>query len=479
MSMIGSVRFTQADIDWFAMASGDYNPVHVDPVAARRLITGGTVIHGMRTLLWMIEQHFSTEGAGFSRLDAYFARPVRPNEHLELLRQVSEDDAGMRLELLRDGEMVVALTLEGNEVAPLHSASAPGRLAESSPADLTFASLKGMSGQTPLGWASADVHSTFPLAVHRLGEVRIAAIMALSRLVGMQVPGLHSIFTGINISLDDDSASSAIEWKVSRASVPVAPIRLSIAGCGLRGHADAIFRPLPVRQAQMSDLEVFVTAGEFIGQRALVIGGSRGLGELVAKLVVVGGGEATISYSAGESDAQRVVAEIKARGGRCSAIQFDVTDKNALPVLLDRFDQPPTHVYYFPTPRIAKRATSGLDAEALQQFINVYVTCFDRVVMALSELEKVQIRVFFPSTSFVDDIPAGFAEYTAAKAAGELHCAYLNRILGNVAILWRRLPKLGTDQTASLIPQSVGSALEAMLAVVRSLHGFTKPTDEQ
>lgn len=479
MSTIGSVRFTQADIDWFAMASGDYNPVHVDPVAARRLITGGTVVHGMYTLIWMIERHLSTGGIGFARLTAYFPRPVKPGETLELIRQTSEDEASVRLEILRDGEMVAAVTLDGKAVSPLNFHPGPGRFEQRTPDELAFAALKGLNGRTPVVWASADLHDAFPLASSHFGEIRVAAIMALSRLVGMQAPGLHSIFTGVSLALDAGGGGTNIEWTVSRASAAVAPIRLTVTGGGLNGHAEAIVRPAPVRQPLMQDLEGAITAGEFIGQRALVIGGSRGLGELIAKLVVAGGGEATISYSTGESDARRVVSEIKARGGRCSAIQLDVTDKNAFPVRLGVSGEPPTHVYYFPTPRIAKRVNSGLDAETLKQFIDIYVTSFDRMVMALSEDHRGPIRIFFPSTCFVDELPAGFAEYAAAKAAGEVHCAYLNRMLGNVAIYWRRLPKLGTDQTASLIPQSVGSAVGAMLEVVRSLHVFTKSSDVQ
>ena len=69
---IGSRNFTQSDIDWFAAASGDYNPVHVDSVTARRLITGETVVHGMFTLLWMLERHFQSGGAGAARLDGLF-----------------------------------------------------------------------------------------------------------------------------------------------------------------------------------------------------------------------------------------------------------------------------------------------------------------------------------------------------------------------------------------------------------------------
>lgn len=478
METIGSTSFTQADINWFAMASGDYNPVHVDPVTARRLITGGTVVHGMHTLLWMIERHFASGGTGFARLAAYFPRPVKPGEVLELLRQPSAEGPGMRLDLLRDGEMVAAVTLEGDEVAPLGVRPTAVRLERRAPDELTFAALKGLSGQNPLAWASADMHSAFPLAARRLGEVRVAAIMALSRLVGMQAPGLHSIFTGIAIAFNDDGASPAIDWQVSRASVPVAPIRLTVSGGGLSGHADAIVRPAPVNQPQMPALEAVVTAREFAGQRALVVGGSRGLGELVAKLVVAGGGEATISYLAGEADAQRVVSEITAWGGKCSAIRLDIADADALSSSLLALEQAPTHVYYFPTPRISRGATSGFDAEAFTRFTNIYLTAFDRLVLALSKGSSELLRIFYPSTSFIDELPAGFAEYAAAKAAGEVHCAYLNRTLKPVAIRPCRLPKLGTDQTASLIPQSVGSALEVMLETVRGLHDFAKPADQ-
>lgn len=473
MEAIGHTSFTQFDIDWFAAASGDYNPIHVDPVTARRLITGSTVVHGMYTLLWMIERHFESGGAGFARLTAYFPKPVKPNDALELHRQKAEDSA-VRLDLTRDGETVATVTLEGGEVPPLGVAPAAGRLDRAAPDERTFAALKRLMGLTPVAWDNADLQPAFTLTARRLGDIRVAAIMALSRLVGMQAPGLHSIFTGIAVALDDHAGHS-IDWQVSRASVAIAPIRITVAGGGLSGYADAIVRPAPVNQPQMSDLQAAVTTNEFAGQHALVIGGSRGLGELVAKLVVVGGGEATISYLAGEADAQRVVVEIAASGGKCAAIRLDIGDAGALPISLLGLAKAPTHVYYFPTPRITKRAVSGFDAEAFTQFTDIYVAAFDRLVLALSEGRTEPLRIFYPSTSFIDELPAGFAEYAAAKAAGEAHCAYLNRTLKTVAIQPRRLPRLGTDQTASLIPQSVGSTLEAMLDAIRGLHDFAKP----
>ena len=43
--------------------------------------------------------------------------------------------------------------------------------------------------------------------------------------------------------------------------------------------------------------------GEFANVRALVIGGSRGLGEITAKIIAAGGGDVWITYRRGKEDA--------------------------------------------------------------------------------------------------------------------------------------------------------------------------------
>ena len=48
-------KFTFDDQMAFAELSGDYNPLHVDPVAARRLIFGRPVVHGVHAFLWALD----------------------------------------------------------------------------------------------------------------------------------------------------------------------------------------------------------------------------------------------------------------------------------------------------------------------------------------------------------------------------------------------------------------------------------------
>ena len=48
----------------FAALSGDYNPMHMDVLAARRTQAGAPVVHGMHALLWALEELAAAELIG-------------------------------------------------------------------------------------------------------------------------------------------------------------------------------------------------------------------------------------------------------------------------------------------------------------------------------------------------------------------------------------------------------------------------------
>lgn len=61
---------------------------------------------------------------------------------------------------------------------------------------------------------------------------------------------------------------------------------------------------------------------------ALITGGSRGLGRNAALKLAKKGVDIILTWRSGEQDAQRVVDEITALGGRAAAIQLDVADSS-------------------------------------------------------------------------------------------------------------------------------------------------------
>jgi acyl dehydratase len=56
--------FTSDDQLAFAKLSGDHNPLHVDPVMARRLLFGRQVVHGLHALLWSADECLKTRTQG-------------------------------------------------------------------------------------------------------------------------------------------------------------------------------------------------------------------------------------------------------------------------------------------------------------------------------------------------------------------------------------------------------------------------------
>jgi 3-hydroxybutyryl-CoA dehydratase len=74
---------TQAHINRYAEASGDFNPIHLDPEFARRTPAGGTIAHGMLILAYVSEfmaVNFGSAWLSGGRLSARFKTPARPGD---------------------------------------------------------------------------------------------------------------------------------------------------------------------------------------------------------------------------------------------------------------------------------------------------------------------------------------------------------------------------------------------------------------
>jgi len=70
---------------------------------------------------------------------------------------------------------------------------------------------------------------------------------------------------------------------------------------------------------------------------------------------------------------------------------------------------------------------------------------------------------------YVDSRPPDLTEYAMSKAAGEILCADLQRQLRGLRVIVRRLPRLPTDQTSSLVPMETGDPLRVMLPIIRDM----------
>lgn len=474
--MLETRIFDRKDQHLFARITGDFNPMHLDDVAARRTLAGAPVVHGIHNFLWLLDSiaKWQPDLKDVVAFKVHFGKMLYLGElaRVTILRQdgrqirakVSVGNADIMQVILRRGSAVPSAST--NKMQALGSEI----LQPLAPADVNIADMKGQSGRLAFASEPEQISRLFAHASRLVGARRVAALGCCTRLVGMVLPGLHSMFSGLDLSMVEDvAARGEINYEVETVNEDLNFVRLAVAGAGLTGHLDAFNRPTPTAQPQLASIAPFVHEKEFDGAVALIVGGSRGLGELVAKIVAAGGGKVIVTYVAGKQDAEKVAKEINGEGGQCEVLAYDVNQQPDLQ--LKELKTIPTHVYYFATPSIFRRRSATYSPKLFEDFNSYYVTGFHNLIDFASRewpSEK-GIGVFYPSSTALDQRPENMTEYSMSKAAGEILCADLAKYTKNLRIILQRLPRLLTDQTASVSEVESADALAVMIPIVRQV----------
>ena len=74
---------TQENINLYAEASGDFNPIHIDEAFAAKTPLGGTIAHGMLILAYvseMMAKAFGESWLAAGKLSVRFKTPARPRD---------------------------------------------------------------------------------------------------------------------------------------------------------------------------------------------------------------------------------------------------------------------------------------------------------------------------------------------------------------------------------------------------------------
>lgn len=471
--------FNQADQEAFARLSKDWNPMHMDPVQARRFISGSQVVHGINLLLTAVSAAESvTKGIhSIARVVCDFKVAVNIGEDVTfVLFENASDHAIVHVML---GQVICTnITLYfsahslGNVGSSAKRQSENNSVFLNSPVDLPEQSYLGFSSEISLD-ADADIEAgtIYPHLSSSFGTFFCLAFSRLSYIVGMVCPGLNSIFLSLDVTIPINWKSEQnLKFRVSKFEERIKLLELELESGFLTGKIKAFRRPSPIDQPDIADIEQYVEKGEFKQVRSLVLGGSRGLGELTCKILCAGGGKVVLGYALGKSDATRVQRDIENnRPGSCHIQNFDIkNDISAQLSSVGEFDS----VYYFPTPHISKKINGVFSQGTLENFLEYYVFSFYRLCEQLEKRAKSEIKIYYPSSVFIESRPNGMTEYAMAKAASEIMIADINRTFRFVRIYCTRLPRLKSDQTNSIFQTKTSENLMYILPVIRQMHGL-------
>jgi NAD(P)-dependent dehydrogenase (short-subunit alcohol dehydrogenase family)/acyl dehydratase len=469
--VLGPVFFSGERQRQFAKLSGDWNPIHIDAIAARRTQLGRPVVHGIHAVLCALEalRRSSPELPLPAHLSARFVKPLYVDDEATFVE--TERDTQLRIQACIDGAATSDLRLTFGDRAGTASTTTPlDPIQDAICRDVPFCELAGCSGTVFPAATGAQIAAAFPHLASWLGAERVAGLLCLSRLVGMECPGLHSLFSALAVAFSSEMTTSALCYRVASLDERFRLLKIDVDGLGLRGQVEAFARHPPVRQLNMEAVSGRVARREFAGRQALVIGGSRGLGEVTAKLLAAGGARPLITYAVGKEDADEVADEIKRWGGDCDTLPYDVRAP-ASPQLAHLPDAI-THCYYFASCHIFRRRTKRFDAAMFDEFLAFYVRGFYELCQTLRTRCQRGLSALYPSSVSVEERPQGMTEYAMAKAAAEILCDDLKRGWPGLHIHAARLPRLLTDQTATMAATESADPVAVLLPLVRMVQAI-------
>lgn len=455
----------------FVALSGDRNPFHTDPIAARRLPFGRVAVHGLHLLLDTLDRIAGELVGTPRRIRCTFRHPVGVGDELTTAIDTS-DPAHVTANVTVDVWTAADIRVELG--APLGGGgAAPALPPLTEPEVHTIDGLVGHAGTIPVAIDGPIARRRFPRLTDRLGIGRVAELVSLTRLVGMHVPGEHSLLSALDVALDDHpdgraGASGGIDHTVTTADERFSRVVIAVSGPTLHGTLTTFVRAEPVDQS-LGD--VGPEPDEFAGQRWLVVGGSRGLGAAAVQLLVAGGADVRFTYRSGADDA----AEIGRRTG-AAPFRLDVDDPDSALAAIVADGWRPTHLAYMATPPIFDGVGGSFSDTLHRRFLAIYVDAFRRLVDRLVDRRDDRrdddlAGVLWPSSEAVVHDVAGMAEYADAKRAGEQACHDLADAHPGLTVFAPRLPRLLTDQTTSFVPTEFGDTATEMLAALRGVTG--------
>lgn len=477
MRQIAKKTFFEKDQQIFAQISRDWNPMHMDPVVARRLLAGRQVVHGIHIMLTAIEFWQNDAASLPIAISCNFNNPVSVGEQL-VFTQPAQIGNQSTVEARVNGLLCATIVLTVGLRATAHSAAVNTKQVATSKEVVDLSALTQPLDEAPefhLGKSyafrlnDADFATHFPKSYCYLGRQGFAAVAALSYIVGMVCPGLHSVFASLDVDLSSSgTANECLYFSVRKYDPRFHLFDIGFSGC-LQGRIKAFMRPPPQSQPSVQELSRYVSSDEFKGTRSLIIGGSRGLGEVTAKVLAAGGGTVLITYASGLDDAQAISVEINQCGlPLCHIQKLDLTNDSFDSLDLD--GNTLNAIYFFATPKIFRKKADVFDPALFQEFYEFYVKKFYELCAFLEKtITSGKVQVYFPSSVAVEDRPKGMAEYAMAKAGAEILIQEINKNFQKVAVICTQLPRMSTDQTATIMKVSAASNVEILLPLIRSM----------
>ena len=444
----------------FARFSGDYNPIHINPVQARKTLMGECIVHGVACVLWSLDLFCTRFKTTPTSLRIEFKKPIRLDSEVACFW--NEDKGSLRI--MSDQDEVL-FTIKLTDLLPSESIDHGALLDEFPLQEIPLEpNLQTVSEGEVFAPRFGGDHSIgeqlFPELCSRIGVSVVYEVALLSSVVGMQLPGLHSLFSGARVSFSGNAHDVEPGIEVIKKDDRFGLIELAYHGRNIDADLAAFVRPYYKPKTCQDLVELLPPHVTLRGKKVLIVGGSRGIGAAVARVAGLSGADVTLTFVHGKEDAENVCSDIQDHTGQSAhAIQLDVKDATSFDVAYDV-------LCYFATPKIFGKTSNSFELDRFERLYTVYCKAFGKI--AREFLMAGGRSIYYPSSVAVDQDVRGLEEYKVAKEIGEKVCGSLGQEFGAKVII-DRLDRVETDQTLTVSNVPSSDAASIAVSIVEKL----------
>ncbi len=464
---MNTIRFVADDLQLFAAASGDRNPLHLSDEYARKTPFGEPVVYGMLGAIAVIGQAPRVPGTTLAALSLDFRNPLFCGVDYQVT--FSEKKPGQVKFSVGDAGRSIftgSLTYQPIEaVSQVVWGGPANHLAEAQrrTADQLIPGLEAAGKYGP-GAGFDELVKRWKLDDSALTRSQLAVLLWASYLVGMQLPGERAVFSQLRLQFEEQGTEGELplsyhaqvadfDDRFDRLSVN-AELKWGGALCA-RAELAAFVRHDSPRLDLPALTEQLPRSSALSGKTALVCGGSRGLGAALVAGLVSQGCDVMLNYRSSTAEAEHLRESLREEPGQISMAPGNAGDANWCRELRDDLTERDQRLDFLVCTATPPIRNLGLGLESVDRMRAFLDESFSLTCVPLAGLrdmlEATAGRVVLISSEYaapaMPEVPADLLHYVSAKYAVEGFVRALAAQSPSTHFLVVRPPRLLTDQT--------------------------------
>ncbi len=428
-------------INNFCKLSGDYNPIHTNSNYSSKKI-----IHGIAIVLSALENLDHRYNA-ISSIDVKFLNFLNINEKIIFKYKKKNNNLIIEGSSLNLDIINIKLSFfEKNNFLDRKNFFTNGIPPKSKVLEFKNSDKKKLHS-LPLFLSNSKLKLIYPKFNKSFNSNIISALLCLTRIVGMKIPGLYSIFSGFKLNFSKDFiADNKLNYQIADFDKRWNLIKIKLFNKFTNGEILAFERPKPVIQPSYKTIKSKIKKLNFKNKKILVIGGSSGIGEIFVKILSFYGADLTFTYLKNIENSKRIKKECKNKKINYFKLDINHTYLKKLSSVIkkEKFDQ----IYYFATPKIFNKESININVSVFDEFYKFYVFEILKILNLVDNITPKKITFLLASTVASTENFNNLKEYILIKSFSEK--IFKLNIFSNIKTKIYNFKRVKTDQTSSI-----------------------------